>query len=129
MQLKRLSCLTLLTLLFAGPANAIVTEDDFVALKTQNIINLCTASPQDIHYREAIHFCQGYLVGAFHYYAAESANKPELQMVCYPNPRPSRNVAVGMFVAWAKKHPEFMNELPVETEFRFLTETWPCKKS
>lgn len=128
MQLKRLSCLALLTLLFAGSANAIVTEDDFVARKTQNIINLCTASPQDTYYREAIHFCQGYLVGAFHYYASQSANDPTLQTVCYPNPRPSRNVAIGMFVAWAKNHPEFMNELPVDTEFRFLNETWPCKK-
>ena len=128
MQKKYLSILTLLSLLYAGSANANVTEDDFIALKTQNIINLCTASPEDPHYREAIHFCQGYLVGAFHYYAAQSANQPELQLVCYPNPRPSRNVAIGMFVAWAKKHPQFMNELPVETEFRFLNEKWPCKK-
>ena len=127
MQKKYLSILTLLSLLFAGSANANVTEDDFIALKTQNIINLCTASPEDPRYREAIHFCQGYLVGAFHYYSAQSANDPFMQTVCYPVPRPSRNMAIGMFVAWAKNHPEFMNELPVETEFRFLNETWPCK--
>lgn len=128
MQLKYLNCLILLALLSTGSANAAVTEDDFVAKKTQNIINLCTALPEDPYYREAIHFCQGYLVGAFHYYTAESANKPELQLVCYPNPKPSRNTAIGMFVAWVKNHPEFMNELPVETEFRFLSETWPCKQ-
>ena len=130
MQLKRLSCLTLLTSLFAGSANAFVTEDDFVALKTQNIINLCTATADDPHYREAIHFCQGYLVGAYHFYAAQSANDPLMQTVCYPveGQRPSRNVAIAMFVAWAKKHPEFMNELPVDTEFRFFNETWPCNK-
>ena len=128
MQLKRLNCLILLALLSIGSANAKVNEDDFVAMKTQNIINLCTAAPEDVHYQQAIHFCQGYLVGAFHFYAAQSANKPELQMVCYPEPKPSRNEAIGMFVAWAKQHPEFMNELPVETEFRFLNETWPCNK-
>ena len=33
-----------------------------------------------------------------------------------------------MFVEWAKAHPQYMNELPVETEFRFLMEKWPCKK-
>ena len=128
MKLIHKSCLTLLTLLFLGSANANVTEEDFVARKTQNIINLCTASPQDPHYLQAIHFCEGYLVGAYHYYAASSANDPYSQTVCYPNPKPSRNYAIGLFVTWAKKHPEFMNELPVETEFRFLNETWPCKK-
>jgi hypothetical protein len=25
-------------------------------------------------------------------------------------------------------HPQYMNERPVETEFRFLTEKWPCQK-
>jgi hypothetical protein len=31
-----------------------------------------------------------------------------------------------MFIEWAKAHPEYLNEPPVETEFRFLIETWPC---
>jgi len=128
MQLKLVSRLILLALLFAGSAKADVTQEDFVVKTTQNLINLCTASPQDTYYREAIHFCQGYLVGAFHYYSAESSNKQELQMVCFPEPKPSRNEAISMFVSWAQKHPEYMNEVPVETEFRFLTEKWPCKK-
>ena len=128
MKLIQLNSLILLILLSIGSADASVTEDDFVAMKTQNIINLCTASPKDRLYEEAIHFCQGYLVGAFHFYTAQAADKPELQLVCYPEPKPSRNDAIGMFVAWVKQHPEFMDELPVETEFRFLSETWPCKK-
>jgi len=33
-----------------------------------------------------------------------------------------------MFLAWAQAHPQYMNERPVETEFRFLTEKWPCQK-
>lgn len=127
MQFKHLNYLILFGLLSTGSANANVTEEDFIAMKTQNIINLCTASPEDVHYQAAIHFCQGYVVGAFHFYAAQAANRPELKLVCYPEPKPSRNDAIGMFVAWAKQHPEFMNELPVETEFRFLTEKWPCK--
>ena len=32
-----------------------------------------------------------------------------------------------MFIDWAKAHPQYMDESPVETEFRFLMETWPCK--
>lgn len=127
--MQSLRNLLLLPLLTApGHAGADVTEADFVAKTTQNILNLCTASTQDPHYRDAIHFCQGYLVGAFHYYAAEAANKPELQMVCFPEPKPSRNQAIDMFIDWAKAHPQYMNETPVDTEFRFLTEKWPCKK-
>jgi hypothetical protein len=113
---------------FMGAAKAEVTQEDFVAKTTQNLLNLCTASPQDASYREAIHFCQGYLVGAYQYYIAESAGKPEGQLVCFPEPKPSRNQAIEMFISWARKYPEFMNEMPVETEFRFLTATWPCKK-
>ncbi|MGR8934963.1 MAG: Rap1a/Tai family immunity protein [Gammaproteobacteria bacterium] len=125
---KLLSCTLVLASLLPGFTQANVTEADFVAKKTQNLLNLCTASPQDPQYREAIHFCHGYLVGAFHFYAAEAADKPELQLVCFTEPKPSRNLAIGMFISWAQKHPEFMNEMPVETEFRFLTEKWPCRR-
>jgi hypothetical protein len=45
-----------------------------------------------------------------------------------PNPGPSRNEAVAMFVEWAKANPQYMNERPVDTEFRFLSVKWPCKK-
>lgn len=129
MQLKHPSPFFLLFALFVtGAAKANVTENDFVAKQTQNLINLCTASPQDPHYRDAIHFCHGYLVGAFHYYQAETADKQELKILCAPEPKPSRNETIDMFVSWAQQHPEYMNEMPVETEFRFLTEKWPCKK-
>jgi hypothetical protein len=128
MQLKQLSYLFLPALLLSGTAQANVTDDDFVAKTTQNLINLCTASPQDPKYREAIHFCQGYLVGAYHFDQARAANKPEIKLACFTDPKPSRNQAIDLFIAWAKQHPEYMSEMPVETEFRFLTEKWPCKK-
>lgn len=127
MQLKKPSYLFLTTLIMTGTAQANVTDDDFVAKTTQNLMNLCTASPQDPKYREAIHFCQGYLVGAFHFDQAQSGNKQELKLACITDPKPTRNQAIDQFINWAKQHPEYMNEIPVETEFRFLTEKWPCK--
>ena len=105
-----------------------VTEADFEAKTTQNLLNLCTASPNDPLYREALHFCHGYLVGAYHYHIAESNGEPGKLLVCLPTPPPSRNEAFRMFLAWAPAHPEYMNERPVDTEFRFLTEKWPCQK-
>jgi len=48
-----------------------VTEADFEAKTTQNLLNLCNAAPSDPRYREAIHFCHGYLVGTYHYHVAK----------------------------------------------------------
>jgi hypothetical protein len=104
-----------------------VTEADFEAKTTQNLLNLCTAPPNDPRYREAIHFCHGYLIGAYHYHVAETDGEGSKPLVCFPTPPPSRNEALRMFITWAQAHPQYLNERPVETEFRFLTEQWPCR--
>jgi hypothetical protein len=58
----------LLVIVFFLPVIAgAVSEKDFEVQSTENIINLCTASPDDPLYHQAINFCHGYLVGAFHY--------------------------------------------------------------
>ncbi|MGW8179473.1 MAG: Rap1a/Tai family immunity protein, partial [bacterium] len=67
-------------------------------------------------------------VGAFDYYKAANEGPEGEKLVCFPNPEPSRNEAVSMFVDWAKAHPQYMSEAPVETEFRFLMDKWPCKE-
>ncbi|MDD5319551.1 MAG: Rap1a/Tai family immunity protein [Methylococcales bacterium] len=128
MKRKLLSFIAMLGILLPGLASSAVTEDDFKAKTTRNLINLCTVSPQDKHYEQAIHFCHGYLVGAYQYSLAESLDDPNKSLVCFPEPKPTRNEAIALFVAWTQKHPQFMSEMPVETEFRFLTEKWPCKK-
>ena len=104
-----------------------VTEADFEAKTTQNLLNLCTTPPNDPRYREAIHFCYGYLVGAYHYHLAETDGEGGKRLVCFPTPPPSRNEAIRLFIAWAQAHPQYLNEQPVDTEFRFLTEKWPCQ--
>ena len=38
----------------------------------------------------------------------------------------SRDNMIAMFIKWAQDHPQYMNEIPAETEFRFLSEKWPC---
>jgi hypothetical protein len=116
----------LVLLALPGLAGA-VSEEDFLAKTTENLINLCTANPDDPLYPQAVNFCHGYLVGAYHYYHAVSSGPKGTKLVCIPDPRPSRSETIKMFIDWAKAHPEYMNERPVETEFRFLMETWPCK--
>lgn len=107
---------------------AAVTEEDFRARTTEQLMNLCTASADDPHAKEAIQFCRGYLLGAYAYYVAEISGPEGKRLFCFPDPEPTRNEAIAMFLKWAKDHPQYMDQPPVETEFRFLIETWPCKK-
>ena len=105
-----------------------VTEEDFKVKSTRNLLNLCTVSAEDPQYKEAIHFCHGYLVGAYAYYVAEQSGEGSKPLVCLPDPPPSRNAAIAMFIDWARAHQQYMDERPVDTEFRFLAENWPCKR-
>jgi Rap1a immunity proteins len=112
-----------------GLAGAAVTDEDFVLATTRNLVNLCSVSADDPRAKEAIQMCEGYMLGAYHYYLATNSGKNDMRLVCLPNsPKPSRNEAVAMFVEWAKANPQYMNEAPVESEFRFLSAKWPCKK-
>ena len=120
-----LAPLVVATSLVASAAD--VTEEDFELLKTRNLLNLCAVSADDPRHAEAIHFCHGFMVGAYDYHhAAAGPENPPL--VCFPEETVTRNEAVEMFVAWLREHPQYMDERPVDTEFRFLVETWPCKR-
>jgi hypothetical protein len=110
--------LTLPASVLAGAAS----ENDFKADTTEQIVNLCTVDPADPLYHQAVNFCHGYLVGAYDYYEAAHSGPKAFRLVCLPDPLPSRNEAIQMFIEWAKAHPQYMGENPVETEFRFLTE-------
>jgi hypothetical protein len=128
MILKTIVLLLLIVFLLPGFAGAgTVTEKDFVADTTQELINLCTASPDDPLYHQAINFCHGYLVGAWDYYEAQSSGPKGSRFVCPPEPMPSRNDSINKFIEWAKAHPQYWQKRPVDTEFRFLAEKWSCK--
>ena len=106
---------------------AAVSENDFKADTTEQIVNLCTAKVKDPLYHQAVNFCHGYLVGAFDYYETAHSGPKAFKLVCLPDPPPSRNEAIEMFIEWARAHPQHMKDNPVEAEFRFLMETYPCK--
>jgi hypothetical protein len=123
---KSIFLLVVIVFLLPGFAGA-VTEKDFQAETTQDLLNLCTASADDPLYHQAVNFCHGYLVGAYQYYEAVSSGPKGIKFVCPPDPVPSRNDSINEFIEWAKAHPQHMGESPVETEFRFLMEKWSCK--
>ena len=122
-----LRTLVLAGLLLPGLAAAAVTNEDFVLSSTQNLLNLCSVSPSDSRAKEAIQMCEGFMLGAYHYYLATNAGKFDMRLVCLPNPTPSRDQVAAMFVEWAKANPQYMKEPPVDSEFRFMSSRWPCK--
>ena len=72
--MKGKAMMAVLAMLLALPALAgAVTDKDFEVQTTQNLIDLCTAPAEDPLHDQAVNFCQGFLVGAYQYYAAASA--------------------------------------------------------
>ena len=126
MRIKSFSLLFVMVFLLPVFAGA-VSEKDFEVETTENLINLCTTPVDDPLHNHAINFCHGYLAGAYHYYEAISSGPKGIQLVCLSDPSPSRNDAIAMFIEWVKTHPQHLGDKPVETQFRFLIEKWPCK--
>jgi hypothetical protein len=105
-----------------------LTADNFLARTTADMVALCAPAPSDPMAAEGIHFCHGYLIGAYHYHLGATGGHEGTSRVCLPNPAPSRDAGVAQFVSWARAHPQYMNDRPAETEFRFLEATWPCRR-
>jgi hypothetical protein len=126
--MRQMPIVLLVVIVFLLPAFAgAVAETDFEVNTAQQFVSLCSVSPDDPFYHQAINFCHGYFEGAYQYYEAMSSGPKGIKFVCVPKPLPSRNEAIARFLEWAKSNPQHMEERPVEAEFRFLMETWPCK--
>jgi hypothetical protein len=121
------ACLLWVVFLLPGLAGA-TDETDFQVVTTKDLIDLCRTSPDEPLYPHAINFCHGYLVGAFHYHEAAAMGPDGQRLVCPPETRPSRNEVINEFIQWAIDRPNLWSETPVETEFRFLMEKWPCSR-
>jgi hypothetical protein len=122
--------LSLAALLALQPlaAQAAVSPNDFFVTTTADLVDLCSVGASDEMHTAAIHFCHGFVAGAYQFYVAERGVAGAPQLYCLPNPPPTRDQAISMFVAWARSNPQYMSDLPVNSLMRFATATWPCKK-
>ena len=128
MKPKFILCLVVGVLLIPGFAIAgAVTQQDFRVETTEQLLNLCSATPDDPFFNHAMNFCHGYLVGAYHYYEAAHHHREGPQLVCFSDPPPTRSEAINLFIEWARANPQYWQKKPVNTEFRFLSEKYPCK--
>jgi len=103
------------------------SESNFQVKTTGDLVRLCQAKPNDATGIAALHFCQGFAVGAYQYHQIVTAAERKRPLVCAPNPPPSRNEAVASFVSWAQQHPQDMSSPPVEGLFRYLSQQYPCR--
>jgi hypothetical protein len=103
------------------------TIEDFHVDSAEDLVMLCGAKPDSPNYVAAIHFCHGFGTGAYDYYLVQAAADPSKKFICPPDPAPTRNEALDGFVSWMGTHPQYENASAVDTLFRYLGETYPCK--
>jgi hypothetical protein len=101
-----------------------MTQDQFAVRSTQDLVDLCSTPEGDPLRTAAVHFCEGFAVGALQYYQAADANE---RLVCLPQPLPTRDEGVAKFIAWARANPQYMKDKAVDGLFRFLSTTWSCR--
>ena len=116
----------LLIVLFAAPVLADGTEQ-YRVRNAEDLVALCGRDASAVDYVAAQNFCHGYTVGAFAYYRSVADADPDMKIVCVKQPHPERKKVIADFVAWSKARPALMNDRAVDTFFRFLAETFPCK--
>jgi hypothetical protein len=107
-------------------AGAQLTAEDFRIRNAADLVDLCTATAGNEVAEEAIHFCHGFVSGAWQYHQAQASGPDGERIVCPPEPPPTRNEAIAMFVEWTKTNPQSLQEPAVEALFRFLAGKYPC---
>ena len=108
-------------------AHAKFETEDFRIRSAQDLVDLCAVATSDPLYASAIHFCHGFVSGAWQYHNSEANGPKGQRLVCPPEPPPTRDEAIAMFVAWSATHADKLGEPAVDTLFRFLIEKYPCQ--
>ena len=105
------------------------TEANFGAATTADLVELCTAAPDNAIGTAAVNFCEGFAQGAVLVEMQNLAALRGSKLFCMPNPLPSRNEALSEFVKWARASPDRMSASSTDGLFRFLSERYPCPQS
>src|SRR5262249_11923376 len=112
----------------AAASGEAATTENFQVKNTQDLVELCAVQRGDPVAQQAIHFCEGYLIGVYHYHQALTTGRGQAPVFCPTGALPTRDQAVGMFVTWARANPQRMDEPAIDGLFRWATETWPCPR-
>jgi hypothetical protein len=107
-------------------ARAEFEPEDFRIRSAQDLVDLCAVATSDPLYASAIHFCHGFVSGAWQYHLSQANGPKGQRLACLPEPPPTRNEAIAMFMAWSGTHADKLTEPAVDALFRFLVEKYPC---
>jgi Ssp1 endopeptidase immunity protein Rap1a len=101
----------------------------FTLKTTEDLYKVCSVAPDDPLRREALDFCEGFLLGVVSYHDAVTDRENLKRLICYPQTA-TRDQGIQAFVDWAAAHQQnqkFMNDPPVLGAVRGLAAKWPCK--
>lgn len=98
---------------------------DFELDTAQNLLDLCSADPNDALYAEALQFCYGFLEGMAHYHDRLAAG-PEVDPIVCPTGQVTREDFVQMYIGFAQSNPQFLDEDPADNVIRAAIASWPC---
>src|SRR6516165_3291196 len=128
MMFKRWTGAAALALLAPFAAHA-ATEANFGPATTADLVELCTASPDNALGTAAVNFCEGFAQGAVLVEMQNMAAFRGPKLFCMPNPPPSRDQALSEFINWARSSPDRLAQSSTDGLFRFLSERYPCPPS
>ena len=90
------------TLVMVAPSAAhTATEANFDAKSTGDLVEVCSATPDNGMGTAALNFCAGYMQGAVTVEMLNMAAFRGPKLFCLPNPPPARTQVMGEFVNWA----------------------------
>ena len=111
------------------PSLAQATDtNNFTLNTTEDLYQVCATPQNDPLRREAIEFCEGFLLGVVSYHDAIVSRENLKRLICYPQ-GVTRDQGIQAFVAWAAAHQtdqKFMSDPPVVGAVRGLASKWPC---
>ena len=101
--------------------------DDYQLRTSGDLYDICTLEPTHENYAAGRGFCLGYFAGGIDLHDALAASRDYPRIAC-PTQGVTRDDVVATFVAYAKAHPQYLDERPMETVFRAVIDRWPCPK-
>ncbi|MGY6214377.1 Rap1a/Tai family immunity protein [Methylolobus aquaticus] len=124
----RLSALAACATLGASAAAGATSPSSFDVKNVAELVALCSTPASTPTYREAIHFCHGYVVGAYHYYEGLAVSPMYQPLFCPDSTQQPREQFIADFIAWSKAHPEYDKDRAVHILFKYMIEKWPCTR-
>jgi hypothetical protein len=107
------------------------TERDKLAFylkTTEDLQILCTFSEDHELYGKGIGFCYGFISGIMSFYGA-IADAPSVPKVVCSDTEIARSAMVENFIDWSGKHPEHLQDAPVDSVVRSAMQKWPCPEN